>query len=85
MRTPTTKEVKVFCDKETEIASVRIFKYRNYLWEGGKTLEFKKGSPELERVFKTILANSIEPLKEDLNLWDDSKDIAVTYILEMKK
>lgn len=85
MRTPTTKEVKVFCDKETETASIRIFKYRNYVWEGGKTLDLKKGSPELERVFKTIINNSIEPLKEDLNLWDDSKDLAVTYVLEMKK
>jgi hypothetical protein len=85
MRTSTTKEVKIFCDKETQIASVRIFKYRKYLWEGGKTMDFKKNSPELERVFKTIINNSVEPLKEDLDLWDDNKDLAVTYVLEMKK
>lgn len=85
MRTSTTKEVKVFCDSETQTASVRIFKYRNYLWEGGKTLEFGKDSPELQRVFQTILTNSIEPLDKNLNLWDDKKDTAITYVLEMKK
>lgn len=85
MKTPNSKEVKVFCDKETQMASVRIFKYRNYIWEGCKTLEFKKGSPELEKVFKTIIVNSVDPIKEDSNLWDDSKDVAVTYVLEMKK
>lgn len=85
MRTPTSKEVKVFCDKETQVASVRIFKYRNYIWEGGKTLELTKGSPELEKVFKTIIVNSVDPIKQDSSLWDDSKDVAVTYVLEMKK
>lgn len=85
MRTSTSKEVKVFCDKETQMASVRIFKYRNYIWEGGKTLELKKGSPELEKVFKTIIVNSVDPIKENSDLWDDSKDVAITYILEMKK
>lgn len=84
MRTSSSKEVKVFCDKETQIASVRIFKYRNYIWEGGKTLEFKKDSPELKRVFQTIITNSVEPLNKDLDLWDDNKDMAVTYVLEMK-
>lgn len=85
MRTSTTKEVKIFCDSETRIASVRIFKYRNYLWEGGKTFEFGKDSPELKRVFQTIISNSVETLDENLDLWDDKKDTAVTYILEMKK
>lgn len=85
MRTPNSKEVKIFCDKETQTASIRIFKLRNYVWEGGKTLDFKKDSPELKRVFQTILSNSVKPLDKNLNLWDDKKDTAVTYILEMKK
>lgn len=85
MRTPNSKEVKIFCDKETQTASIRIFKLRNYVWEGGKTLEFGKDSPELKRVFQTILSNSVKPLDKNLNLWDDKKDTAVTYILEMKK
>jgi len=85
MRTRNSKEVKIFCDKETQMASIRIFKHRNYVWEGGKTIEFKKGSPKLERVFKTIITNSVDPIKEDSNLWDDSKDVAVTYVLEMKQ
>lgn len=84
MRNPNNKEVKIFCDKESETASVRIFKYRNYLWTGGKTLELKKGSPELERVFCFILQHSVEPIDKSSILWKEDNESAITYILEMK-
>ena len=60
MKNPHSKEVKIFCDKETQTASVRIFKLRNYVWAGGKTLDLKKGSPELQRVFDFVIEHSVE-------------------------
>lgn len=84
MRNSKSKEVKIFCDKETGVASVRIFKYRNYLWTGGKTLELKKGSPDLERVFCFILQHSTEPIDKSSILWKDDNESAITYVLEMK-
>lgn len=85
MRNPNSKEVRIFCDGTTKTALVRIFKYRNYVWAGGKTLEFKKDSPELQRVFQTILKYSIDPIDKSSILWDETKDTATTYVLEMKK
>jgi len=84
MRNSKSKEVKIFCDKESEIASVRIFKFRNYVWAGGKTLELKKGSPELEKVFCFILQHSTDPIDKSSILWKEDNESAITYALEMK-
>lgn len=83
MKNTHSKEVKIFCDKETQTASVRIFKLRNYVWTGGKTLELKKGSPELERVFSFILQHSTEPIDKGNILWKDDNESAITYVLDM--
>ena len=79
------KEVKIFCDKETQTALVRIFKYRNYVWAGGKTLEMKKDSPELQRVFESILKFSVESIDKSSILWKEDNESAITYMLDMKK
>lgn len=84
MKSNKNKEIKVFCDKETETASVRIFKFRNYVWSGGKTLEMKKGSPELEKVFSFILQHSKEPIDKSSILWKEDNESAITYFLEIK-
>lgn len=84
MRNSNSKEVKIFCDKESETASVRIFKYRNYLWAGGKTLELKKDSSELKRIFDFILQHSVEPIDKSSILWKEDNESAITYVLEMK-
>ena len=85
MRTQNSKEVKIFCDKETQTALVRIFKYRNYVWAGGKTLEIKEDSPRLQRVFDSIFKFSVESIDKSAILWKEDNESAVTYILDMKK
>ena len=84
MKTQNSKEVRIFCDKETQTALVRIFKYRNYVWAGGRTLEMKKDSPELQRVFESILKFSVEPIDKSSILWKEDNESAITYVLEMK-
>lgn len=84
MRNPKSKEVKIFCDKETGVASVRVFKFRNYAWAGGKTLELKKDSPKLKRVFDIILQHLVEPIDKSSILWKEDNESAITYVLEMK-
>jgi len=84
MKNPHNKEVKIFCDKETQTASVRIFKLRNYVWAGGKTLELKKGSPELQRVFDFVIEHSVEPLDKSAILWKEDNESAITYALDIK-
>ena len=85
MRTQNTKEVRIFCDKDGSLALVRIFKYRNYVWAGGKTLEIKKDSPRLQRVFDSIFNFSVESIDKSAILWKEDNESAITYILDMKK
>lgn len=83
MKTPKSKEVKIFCDGETNMALVRIFKLRNYVWAGGETLELKKDSPELKRVFEFILQHSVEPIDKSSVLWKEDNESAIAYVLEV--
>lgn len=85
MRTSNTKEIKIFCDKETGVALVRIFKYRNYLWAGGDTIEMKKGSPALDVLAEIICKFSVEKVEKEKVLWNEDSDVAITYILDMEK
>lgn len=85
MRKPSSKEVMVFCDKETQTATIRIFKFRNYVWAGGKTLEFKKDSQKLQRVFDSIIEFSVETMDKSSILWKEDNESAITYILDMDK
>lgn len=85
MKTQGSKEVRIFCDGENNLALVRIFKLRNYVWAGGKTLELKKDSPELKRVFDFILQHSVVPIDKSSILWKDDNESAITYMLEVKK
>lgn len=64
------KEVKIFCDPETNTALVRIFKLRNYKWSGGKTFELKKDSDELKALATLIGKDTV---------WDTSSETAITY------
>lgn len=84
MRNQSSKEVMIFCDKETGTASIRIFKFRNYVWAGGKTFEVKKDSRTLGELFKVISSHVGENVDKSSILWDDSKEVATTYVLEMK-
>ena len=85
MRTQHSKEIRIFCDKEIQTALIRIFKYRNYAWVGGKTLEIKKDSPRLQRVFESILKFSVEPIDKSSILWKEDNESAIAYMLDMKK
>ncbi len=84
MRNQNSKEVMIFCDKQTETASVRIFKFRNYVWAGGKTFEVKKDSRTLTELFRVISSHVGENVDKSSILWDDTKEVATTYVLKMK-
>jgi len=64
------KEISIYCDPETNIALVRIFKYRNYKWAGGKVLELEKDSILLKRMADLVGVK---------NLWDTTSEVAKTY------
>lgn len=85
MRKPSSKEVMVFCDKETQTATIRIFKFRNYVWAGGKTFEIKKNSRTLSELFRIIFKYSVEDIDIKLVLWNENDDKAKSYVLDMKK
>lgn len=70
MTSSRNKEISIYCDPETNIALVRIFKYRNYKWAGGKVLEMKKDS---------ILLRRMAELADVETLWDTTSDVAKTY------
>ena len=64
------KEVKIFCDPETNTALVRIFKLRNYKWSGGETLEVKKDSSTLKTLAILIGKDTV---------WNTNSETAITY------
>jgi hypothetical protein len=70
MRTSKSKELSIYCDPETNTASVRIFKYRNYLWAGGTVMEIKKDSIIFKRMAELVGVET---------LWDTTSEIAKTY------
>lgn len=85
MRNQNSKEVRIFCDKETQTALVRIYKYRNYVWNGGKTFELKKDSRTLSELLRVVASHVDESVDKSSILWDDTKEVATTYVLEMKE
>jgi len=64
------KEVKIFCDPETNTALVRIFKLRNYNWSGGKTVEVKKDSGRLKTLAMLVGKDTV---------WNTNSETAITY------
>lgn len=66
------KEFSIYCDPETDVALVRLFKYRNYKWAGGKVMEIKKDSILLKRMAKLVGVKT---------LWDTTSEVAKTYKL----
>lgn len=84
-RSITSRDIVVFCDKDTQTAFIRIFKYRNYLWAGGKVFELKKNSPLLEGINKNIIDFSVNDLGKDFSLWQEDNEKAITYSLDMSR
>lgn len=64
------KEISIYCDPETDTALVRIFKYRNYKWAGGKVVEIKKDSYILGRLAESCGVPT---------LWNTTFEIAQVY------
>ena len=85
----TRKEVRVFCDFETDTALVRIFKFRNYSWSGGKTYELKRMSDRLTELSALILKyqdTKLEAKKLTSSaeiLWNSKAEVATSYELDM--
>ena len=82
----TRKEIKVFCDPETNIASVRIFKMRNGLWAGGRVYELKRDCDRLKELGKLILKyqykNGTDLLNSEI-IWNNKSERAISYKLDM--
>lgn len=82
------KEIRIFCDFETNVALVRIFKYRNYSWSGGRTYELKRGCYRLKE-----LSDIIEKYRDEKTenkiwsnreiIWEGKSEVATSYNLDM--
>jgi len=83
------KEIRIFCDFETDTALVRIFKFRNYSWSGGKTYEIERVSDRL-----TELSSLIDKYRDAKHegkkltsrseiLWNNKSEVATSYELDM--
>jgi hypothetical protein len=82
------KEVRVSCDFETNTALVRIFKFRNYTWSGGRVYELKRDCDRLKELGNLILKyqykNGTDLLNSEI-IWNDKAEIAISYKLDMSK
>lgn len=81
------KEVRVFCDFETNTAIIRIFKFRNYVWSGGKTFEVRRDSPRLKEI-ASIIERFRDKKSQGLGLfkdifWKEKTEKAVSYFVDM--
>lgn len=83
---PSQREIHVFCDFETNKALVRIFKYRNFSWSGGKVMEFDRESNTLKRIDFLIKKYGVEnkSLLIQTNIfWNNKTEKAVKFCLDM--
>ena len=83
------KEIRVFCDFETDTALIRIFKFRDSSWSGGKTFEVKRDSPrmkELSCIINTYRDNFSEGFGLSKNIfWEEKTEKAICYCVDMSK
>lgn len=82
------KEIRISCDFENNMAYVRIFKFRNYSWSGGKVYELKRDSDRLKELSDIIVKyrdekseNKVWSNKEII--WEGKSEIAIGYNLDM--
>ena len=83
------KEIKVFCDFETNKALVRIFKFKNGSWSGGKVYEVDRESSILENLANIItkyrdvkMESMVLTIFSDI-FWNGKTEKAVTYHVDM--
>jgi hypothetical protein len=82
------KEIRIFCDVDTNIASVRIFKYRNYTWSGGKTYDLKRDCDRLKELSDIIMKYRDEKTENKVwsnreIFWQGKSEIAIGYNVDM--
>ena len=84
------KEIKVFCDFETNKALVRIYKFKNGSWSGGKVYEVDRESPRLKKLANIItecrnvkMESMVLTIFSDI-FWNGRTEKAVTYHVDMK-
>ena len=83
------KEIRVSCDFENDTALVRIFKYRNYSWSGGRVYELKRESPRLKKLGEII--STCRDVKVENKMlsnfseifWQEKTEKAVSYNVDM--
>lgn len=65
------KEIRVFCDFETNTMAVRIFKYRNYTWSGGRLESYEvKRDSYVARELGRIVQKYRDEVSEN-KVWSD--------------
>lgn len=84
------KEIRIFCDFETNIALVRIYKFRNYSWSGGKTYELKRGCDRMKELEYIVISYRDEKSENKVwsnreIIWKGESEIATGYNLDMSK
>jgi hypothetical protein len=75
---PNQKEVRIFDDEDAGIVLVRIFKFRDYSWKGGKTYEVSPNSARIGELYQLISKYSDDFLSKS-----PKKDTAESFILDM--
>ena len=83
------KEIKVFCDFETNKALVRIYKFTNGSWSGSKVYEVDRESSILENLANIItkyrdvkMESLVLTIFSDI-LWNGKTEKAVRYRVDM--
>ena len=78
------KEIRISCDFERGAALVRIFKYRDYSWSGGKVYELKRDCDRLKELGMIITKYCDKKSENKLwsnreTLWNEENLVAVGY------
>jgi hypothetical protein len=80
------REIRVSCDFDTNIAFVRIWKYRNYTWSGGNVYQQKRNSYALREIARIIVEYGTENKSLTTNvefLYNGKSEIATAYNIDM--
>lgn len=81
------KQIVVSCDFETNTALVRIYKFRNYTWSGGRVYELARDCYALKQL-ATIIQKYKSPTDAKINatiVWEKGCERGIAYDIDMSK
>jgi hypothetical protein len=80
------KKILVSCDFDTNMALVKIWKFRNYSYSGGQVFELKRDSASLKRIARIIENYRTDSKDLTINkqiLWNGKSEKAIGYEVHM--